>query len=182
MTTRRKHSAQHTATSLDPLIAQTLGSDGAILNALMRANGVGGWTIAPTPTTNIALHTSSGVGTWNVPSSVAIGDLVYHTGVAASADRADNASILTTPALGVVIAKPSAITATVAYPGEISGFSALTIDMMLGLTPGVLYFLGTLGVITAAAPSTIGSVVQRIGVAKDSNTLVFEPSLQTVLL
>lgn len=113
----------------------------------------------------------SGDGAWTVPSGVSIGDLVYVTG-SFTADLADNDSTSTAPAVGVVIAKPTPTTATLAYFGETS---------VGGLTAGVSYFLGEDGGVTATAPSTPGEVVQRVGVAITSTILLFDPEQVSVV-
>lgn len=116
---------------------------------------------------------TSAVGAYTVPAGVAVGDLVYVTG-AFAADRADNTSLGTTPAVGVVIVKPTGTTATVAYVGEVAVFA--------GLTPGAVYYLGLLGALTTTAPGTPGNVVQRVGVAADGTTLLLNPGLVDVVL
>ncbi len=104
---------------------------------------------------------------------MAVGDVVYVTG-SFTADQADNTSIATAPSIGVVIAKPLATTATITYFGEASVFA--------GLTPGAIYYVGTLGAITTSPPVTAGNVVQRVGVAADANTLIVNPGLVDVVL
>lgn len=130
--------------------------------------GAGG--SGPPPSAGATVQSADGA--WTVPSGVAVGDLVYVTG-SFQADEADNDSLATAPAIGVVIAKPTATTATLAYFGETAVFS--------GLTPGVSYFLGENGGVTATAPSTSGEVVQRVGVAVASNTLLFDPEQVSVI-
>jgi hypothetical protein len=112
-------------------------------------------------------------GAWTVPNTVSVGDLVYGTG-AFTADAADNTSVATAPAIGVVIAKPLATTATVAYLGEVGAFA--------GLTPGAIYYLGTAGAVTTTPPASVGNVVQRVGVAADATTMVLNPGLHDVVL
>ena len=72
------------------------------------------------------------------------------------------------PAIGVVISKPTPITATVQYSGEIDNF--------VGLVPGETYYLSdtVAGTITATAPTSTGSVVPIIGYAKDATTLILD--------
>lgn len=43
-----------------------------------------------------------------------------------------------------------------------------------GLTPGVLYFLSTAGGVTTTAPSTVGHLIQEIGVASNATTIQFD--------
>ena len=105
----------------------------------------------------------SAVGAWTVPAAVAVGDAVYVTGSFA-ADKADNTSLPTTPAIGIVIAKPLATTATVAYAGEVT--------VLAGLTAGAVYYLGVAGAITTVAPGAPGNVIQRLGTAASATTLL----------
>jgi hypothetical protein len=79
------------------------------------------------------------------------------------ADATDN----TKPAIGFVVAKPTATRAIVKHYGEIGGFS--------GLTPGATYFLDTVaGAISAVAPLLLGNIVQRIGFARNATTIVLQ--------
>lgn len=106
----------------------------------------------------------SAPGAYTVPAGVAVGDVVYVTG-ANAADQADNAAIGTARSVpGVVVAKPTPVTATVCYAGEAAVYA--------GLTPGTTYYLGTTGAITTVAPVASGTVARRVGVAKNANTLV----------
>ena len=130
------------------------------------------WAPAP-PSAGSFLATISLPGAWAVPAGVAVGDLVYVTGSFA-ADQADDGGAATMPGFGIVIAKPTAVTATVAYSGEVSVF--------VGLTPGADYWAGSLGAITTLAPIVVGSVVQRLGVAANTTTLIFLPSPVTTTL
>lgn len=103
-------------------------------------------------------------GDYTVPVGVAVGDVVYSTGANAAA-QADQAGIATARGvLGVVTAKPTPGTATVLYAGEASVFA--------GLTPGATYYLGAAGAITTVAPVASGTVVRRVGVARNATTLV----------
>jgi len=107
---------------------------------------------------------ASAVGTWNVPSGVAVGNVVYSTGPD-SGDVATNTLISTVRGIvGIVTAKPTLTTATVAYAGELGFF--------VGLIPAATYYLGTLGSITTTPPAVPGAVVRRIGTAKNSTTLI----------
>jgi hypothetical protein len=127
-----------------------------------------------TPTVpSVGSQVTSGVGAYTVPVGVSVLDVVYITG-AFAADRADNTSLGTTPGIGVVIAKPLATTATVAYFGEVAGF--------VGLTPGAVYFLGTLGAIVTVAPGAPGNVIQRVGVAISGTTLLLNAGPQDVVV
>jgi len=103
-------------------------------------------------------------GIYTVPGTVLLHDVVYSTG-AGTADRTTSSDVSKVPCLGIVVQKPDSTTAVVQYVGEVTG--------LVGLTPGAVYFLSNLaGQITTTAPTADGSVVQRIGVAKDATTLM----------
>lgn len=112
-------------------------------------------------------YTASGAGSWTVPAPVAVGDVVQVTG-SNTADAADSGTSFTgLGVVGVVIAKPTAVTATILFNGEASVFA--------GLTPGAAYYLGAAGAVSLVptlAPS--GSIMQRIGYAKNATTLVVD--------
>jgi len=44
------------------------------------------------------------------------------------------------------------------------------------LTPGATYYLGTNGGMTSVAPVAAGKLVQQLGIALDTNTLMFHPA------
>jgi hypothetical protein len=129
------------------------------------------WTpTAPSAGTGV----DSGVGAFTVPAGVAVGEIVYVTG-AFAADRADASAAATAKAIGIVIAKPAATTATVRYFGEVSGF--------VGLTPGALYYLDTTaGQISLTAPSSPGEVVQNVGQALSTTVLLLDIDRPEVVL
>jgi hypothetical protein len=96
---------------------------------------------------------------------------VYGTGVADFVDAADAATLNNRQPLGICVTKPTAVTATVRYLGEIALFA--------GLTPGATYFVakGAPGTITnSTAGFTDGDTVAPLGVAKNLTTLVLLPS------
>lgn len=102
---------------------------------------------------------------YNCPASVAVNDAIYATIVDDTVDRANATSFATAPILGFVISKPSAITCMVAYAGEVTGF--------VGLLAGEQYYIDVVnGMITVIVPSNPGNIVQRIGTARNSTTLV----------
>lgn len=115
----------------------------------------------------------SSVGEFAASPSLAIGSLAYFYD-ANAVQEADN-SDFTTQAVVVVIGKPTSTTATVAYNGRVSAF--------FGLVPGSMYFLGVNGALIAEGdlPTGSGSIIQQIGVAANSTTLIFEPT-QVVIL
>jgi len=111
-----------------------------------------------------ATYIASAPGGFAVPVGVAVGDVVYATGID-TADKADNAGIATARSIpGVVIAKPTPTSATVCYAGEAAVYA--------GLTAGATYYLGTAGALTTTAPVLSPTVARRIGVAKNATTLV----------
>lgn len=141
-----------------PAVGDTLVWDGAQ------------WAVTPGAASGVV----SAPGAFTVPVAVVVGDLVYITG-AFAADEADASAPATTPAIGVVVAKPLATTATLRYFGEAGVFA--------GLTPGASYFLDTTpGGITTVAPSLPGQVVQRLGVALSGTVLLFDPEQPTVVV
>lgn len=121
------------------------------------ASGVRTWD------TFIVAH--AGVGQYTVLAGVAIGTVV-RISAADTVSAADAGAIATMPAIGVITAKPTSTTATVQWVGEISLFA--------GLIPGRVYFVDSAGAITATAPVATGTVVQRLGVAKDASTLILQ--------
>lgn len=79
------------------------------------------------------------------------------------------------PAMGFVVASvASAGTATVYLQGLNTAVS--------GLTPGLIYYLATTaGGSTATAPSTVGQIIQVVGVATSTSAINFEFDEPTVL-
>lgn len=126
------------------------------------------WVPGPPPDGNVSVP-----GAWSVPAAVAVGDVVYATG-AFTADKADRTSPATMPAIGVVIAKIAATLATLRYSGEAPHFALLL--------PGVEYFVGLSGAIEAPGTTVDGEVVQRVGVAISTTTLLFTPDPTTTNL
>lgn len=113
-------------------------------------------------------------GFYAVSAGVAVRDLVYISGDNAM-EAADNSSIATAPVKGIVVAKPTSTTATVLYFGKVDGFA--------GLSAGQDLFLGTSGgyVTAGSLPTTPGSIIQKIGSAIDSDTILFDPKILVVL-
>lgn len=130
------------------------------------------FSASPGPNKTLTISSSGGAATtslvsglvYSCPALVAINDVVYITGTDA-ADRANATSIVTVPVIGFVTSKPSFVTCVVTYAGEVTGF--------VGLIPGAKYFLNTIsGGISTIAPSSSGNIVQRVGVARNTTTLV----------
>ena len=90
----------------------------------------------------------------------------------AKARLADNSN--NRPAHGFVKAGYAAASTAIIYKEG-------TNDQLTALTPGVPYFLGTVGNTVATAPTASGAIVQRLGVAFSATDLDFERS-QTILL
>jgi len=103
-------------------------------------------------------------GQYTCPVGVALTDAVYLS-AANVVDKADSDDALKQPLIGVVTAKPTPTTCTVTNYGEANVF--------VGLAVGATYYLGVApGTITTTAPSVPGNIVQRIGFAKSTTTLV----------
>ncbi len=121
----------------------------------IRVNGAGEVFAQGFPVPNTSFY--------DCPATVSMLDTVYIS----AANTVDKASALdnTKPAIGIVIAKPTPTTATVRWYGEIGGF--------VGLVSGATYFLGTIaGAIADVAPVGLGNIVQRLGVARNTTTLL----------
>jgi len=102
--------------------------------------------------------------TFACPAGVAVRDAVYLS-AADTVDQADANDASKQPLIGIVDSKPGALTAIVTFYGVVTGF--------VGLTPGATYYLSeTLGQITTTAPVNPGSIVQRVGFAKNATTLI----------
>lgn len=67
----------------------------------------------------------------------------------------------------------SGATGTFFLSGNITGLT--------GLTSGAIMFLGTVGALTATAPSTAGNIVQIVGKALGTTSVAFNPQQYTVL-
>jgi hypothetical protein len=106
------------------------------------------------------------------PSEIVSGDCVYISGDKTSGlyqvELVDITSLLRSPAIGLVINKPTSTTATVLVTGEVTG-------VYTGLTPNASYFVDFDGRLTDAVPSepeTGVCLVQHIADAISSDTLV----------
>lgn len=137
-------------------------------------------TITP-GTTSLTWTQIAGPGTpggssaiYTVDTGVAVLEAVYAS-AANTADEADATTTATAPCIGFVSSKPTATSAVVQREGELGGFA--------GLTAGATYYLATTaGTITTTAPTTGGQVVQRVGYAKNTTTLVIELDRDMVVL
>ena len=105
-------------------------------------------------------------GVYTCPSLTAIGNIVksYADG---AVDKASANAEATMPVLGIVISKSSTTDCVVQYRGEIPLFAGLLVN--------TLYYASTVpGTITNIAPSGLGKVIQRVGIAKNPTTLVLD--------
>jgi hypothetical protein len=135
-----------------------------------------------TPTLGAAVWTVIGpvaggggpvTGTFSFVLPTVVGDAVYKNGVAGEVAPADNTSIATAPAIGIVITVPVPGTAIVAFVGEVA---------VAGLVTGVMYWLGTAGGLVAVGPTAPpGTVGQILGIAKDPGTLILDPKVHTII-
>lgn len=106
-------------------------------------------------------------------SSDVVGDLVRVTAPLKVVSRVSITDVLTMPAIGVIIQKPSSTSAVVQCTGLIQG-------VYTGLTPGGMYFVGSNGRPTISVPTPgVGTSVflQLIGVAVDADVLLLAPNL-----
>jgi hypothetical protein len=109
-----------------------------------------------------------------VPNSIAVGDVVCELVAGTLCDRASAASA-DTAAVGVCLQVVNPALALIVYNGELLIFS--------GLIPDAIYYLDVApGGLTAVAPSAVGQIVQKIGRAKNSTTLVVEVTPQFIQL
>lgn len=112
--------------------------------------------------------------TYDCPAAVSVRDAVYLTGTG-TVDRARANALSTMPVLGFVQSKPSATQAIVQASDALAGFSGLTVDAFYYADPT------TPGAITATCPTTIGQVVQPLGYARTTSTLIVALGDPTVL-
>ncbi|AWY08823.1 hypothetical protein vBRpoPV12_36 [Ruegeria phage vB_RpoP-V12] len=82
--------------------------------------------------------------------------------------RKADASNATAPANGFVLAAVADGANATVYWGGING-------QRTGMTPGQHYLSTTAGLSNHVAPSTAGNVVQKVGIAVSSTTLIFNP-------
>jgi hypothetical protein len=107
--------------------------------------------------------------TFNKSGSMSVGDAVYISGDNTVAQaKADGK---TGPAIGIV-ASLNGGKAQVAIAGTVKGLSSLK--------TGTAYYVGTTaGKLSSTAPTAAGQVVQSMGVARSSSSLLVMPSLDT---
>jgi hypothetical protein len=132
----------------------------------------------PSNTTgNIINNEVSGFGAegiFNANSNVGLLDLVYLSG-ANTVDLATSNNPSLEPIVGFVSAVNLNNIVTVRYNGEISGFS--------GLQTGQKYYLGIApGTIDVNPPTDNGQVLQKVGFAKNSTTLIIIIDLDPTIL
>ena len=125
----------------------------------------GGTVYQLTPTGQASSTSVQSASVYTCPAGLVVGDAVQITG-ADAVDKADASVPADRPVVGFVKSKPTATTCILHYYGELSAFG--------GLSVGSTYYLSdsTPGAITTTAPNAIGSIVQEIGFARNSTTLV----------
>lgn len=103
-------------------------------------------------------------------AGAAIGDLIVESDSVTNLVETvtDNTDIR--PVFAVIIDKPTDTTCTILLLGRVSGFS--------GLTKGSKVFLSVTGGITSTPPTT--GYMQSLGVAKEVDTIDFNPNMQRV--
>lgn len=106
--------------------------------------------------------------------AVNVGDVVRELVAGTVCDRAF-ASSTAGAALGVCLQIVNPSLTLIVYNGECAAFS--------GLIPDAIYYLDVApGGLTTVAPSAVGQIVQKIGRAKNSTTLVVEVTPQFIQL
>lgn len=128
---------------------------------LVIPGGAGGQTVTTT-TTSVAASVEGDA--YTCAAEVSVRDAVYLSGSGA-VGKADANDPFKQPVVGLVVSKPTETTCRIIYYGEISGFTGLTVGVscFLSLTPGE---------ITANPPTSPGSIIQKVGFARSSSTLV----------
>jgi hypothetical protein len=138
------------------------------------------WWKNGAPNTWINLTGGGGGGTvegsYTAPAGMVVGDATYVSGAASVSRASATLPLGQNFTVGICVAKPTSITATVQYAGEAAVFSGT-------LTAGATYYLDRVaGQITADLSSHVaGDAIQIVGVAKDSNTLVIKSQFVAVL-
>lgn len=103
-------------------------------------------------------------GTYNCDLGMPLNSVVYLS-APDTINLAYAAEPITQPVIGVVKERPTSTTALVAYYGELPN--------QIGLITSATYYLDTTpGQYSATPPSSSGNIVQKLGFAKDSTTLV----------
>lgn len=141
------------------------------------------WTIQDGFVITTDSGTAGGAGattfTVNCQSTDSVGDFVMATpGTGTTVKKATLSGIKTTPAIGVIISKPTGTSAVLQVTGVVNSFT--------GLTPGVRYFVGNNARPDASDPPsgvTAGTQfgLQCIGIALDSSSLLLIPTAQVTV-
>lgn len=125
---------------------------------------------------NIVAGGGGGAITGEFSGTVSVSDAVYVS--AAGTVSQANATL---PAggkltIGICVFKSTPSTATVQFAGEAAVFGG-------ALTAGDTYYLDTVagGITNDVSGHTTGDVIQIVGVAKDSNTLIIQPQMVAIL-
>jgi hypothetical protein len=103
----------------------------------------------------------------------AVGDCVYVSAEAVAGivqvRKAVVADTTKMPAIGIILEKPSTVTAVVAYLGS------FPVGALPAFLPGKRYFVGASSQ-PVSTPPTAPALIQVVGVALDSGRLLFNPS------
>lgn len=134
------------------------------------AQGPTGPTGATGPQGPIGPPGGTSVTPYSCLSGLSVDDAVYISGNDA-VSKASASSAATAPVLGFVLSKPTTTSCTVRWEGEITGFT--------GLVANTTYFLDTVaGGITANISGFVHpNIIQRVGIARNSTTLVLKVDL-----
>ncbi len=113
------------------------------------------------------MPTGVGADTASLPATEALAAgawvNVWVNGGVTSVRNADSSATGKTANGFVLSAVASGATALVYFTGLNTGLS--------GLTPGVLYFLGSVGAAVTSPPTAVGSVTQQVGLAINATTI-----------
>ncbi len=106
-------------------------------------------------------------GSWTCTVAEQVGDVVFEA-AANFARQANASSSATMPVIGAIIQKPTATTCVIARSGEVALYA--------GLVVGDEYFVSTVaGQLTNTLPVGSGQVVQYVGYARNTSTIVVQP-------
>jgi hypothetical protein len=133
-----------------------------------------GIVIAPTGGGGGSKFDASDPGAYSVPPGSIIGSLVRASGNF-SCLLADYTGQATMPCMGMIIAKPTPVTATIGYNGELTG--------LVGLVAGTAFYCGV-GVMTSTPPTNAqsGYIAQPVAIAINASTVMFNPSLNYTVI
>jgi hypothetical protein len=157
-------------TNTFPTFNQSTTGNAATATKLATARNING--VAFDGTTDITISASGASDSIEASEALAAGDMVNVYNSSGEKVRKANAGDTTKPATGFVTAAVSSgDDATVYFAGSI-------ITGLSGLTPGAAQYLDTTGGgITETAPFGDGEVVQFLGTALSSTSMIFDPGM-----